>query len=108
MTSMEMAITIGAIVLGTMCTRLISFFVFPNDRKVPKFVAFLSKAFPIAVIGMLVVYALKDTVILAYPHGLPELISVVATTIVHLWRRSMMLSIGGGTVLYMILVQAVF
>mgnify|MGYP002738429108 FL=1 len=57
---------------------------------------------------MLVVYALKDTVILAYPHGLPELISVVATTIVHLWRRSMMLSIGGGSVLYLILVQAVF
>ena len=41
MTSMEMAITIGAIVLGTMCTRLLSFFVFPNDRKVPNFVAFL-------------------------------------------------------------------
>ena len=57
---------------------------------------------------MLVVYCLKNVSILTGSHGIPELIAIVVTAGLHLWKRSMLLSIAGGTVCYMILVQMIF
>ena len=61
-----------------------------------------------AIIGMLVVYCLKDVSPLTAPFGLPELLAAVAIVAVHLWKRNTLLSIGGGTLFYMFLVQCVF
>jgi branched-subunit amino acid transport protein AzlD len=61
-----------------------------------------------AIIGMLVVYCLKNTKILEAPYGIPELISVVTVAVLHIWKRNNLLSIGVGTVLYMVLIQTVF
>ncbi len=58
--------------------------------------------------GMLVVYTFKDTIVLSYPYGIPELIALLVTVGIHIWKRNMFMSIGAGTVAYMILVQAVF
>ena len=63
---------------------------------------------PPAVIGMLVVYCLGSTQVVAYPYGLPELIACLVVIGLHAWRRNVLLSVGAGTVLYMILVQMVF
>ena len=63
---------------------------------------------PYAVIGMLVVYCLKNVTLLSWPHGLPELLACAATAVLHLWKHNNLISIGGGTVIYMILVQQVF
>ena len=59
-------------------------------------------------IGLLVVYSLKDVSILSGSHGIPELISIVLVIVLHVWKRQMLLSIAGGTVCYMLLVQLVF
>ena len=108
MTSTEMVITVAIVVAGTLLTRFGAFLVFPQGKKAPDFVLFLGKALPAAVMGMLVVYTFKDTIVLSYPYGIPELIALLVTVGMHLWKRNMFMSIGAGTVVYMILIQAVF
>ena len=71
-------------------------------------ILYLGKVLPCAVMGMLVVYCLKDVAFLQAPFGLPELIGIVVVALLHLWKRNSLLSIGVGTVAYMLLVQFVF
>ena len=108
MTSTEMVITVAIVVASTLLTRFGAFLVFPPGKKAPDFVLFLGKALPAAVMGMLVVYTFKDTIVLSYPYGIPELIALLVTVGMHLWKRNMFMSIGAGTVVYMILIQVVF
>ena len=91
----------------TVLLRFLPFLVFGN-RETPKFITYLGRVLPFAVMGMLCVYCLKGTNLLSFPHGLPELISVAAVVLLHLWRRNTLLSIICGTVCYMLLVQLVF
>lgn len=93
---------------GTMLTRFLPFMLFLPKRPLPKYIRYLGQALPAAIFGMLVVYCLKDVNIFAGGHGVPELISIALTAALHLRKRSMLLSIAGGTVLYMLLVQLVF
>lgn len=104
----EQMITIAICVLGTMATRFLPFFVFSSKRPTPKYIQYLGKALPAAIFGMLVVYCLKNVNILSGSYGIAELLSIGVTAALHLWRRKMLLSIGGGTVCYMLLVQLVF
>ena len=108
MTSFEMVMTVAIVVAATLLTRFSAFLIFPPGKKVPDFVQYLGKALPAAVMGMLVVYTFKDTIVLSYPYGIPELIALLVTVGMHLWKRNMFMSIGAGTVVYMILIQAVF
>ena len=108
MTLEQQVITIGLCVLGTMATRFLPFLVFSSRKTTPEYVRYLGKALPSAVFAMLVVYCLKDVQFTRGSHGLPELISIGAVVVLHCWRRQMMLSIAGGTVCYMLPVQAVF
>lgn len=71
-------------------------------------VQYLGKVLPPAVIGMLVVYCFKSMRLTAFPFGLPELIAGAVVVLLHIWKRNNLLSIGVGTVLYMVLVQTVF
>ena len=103
-----MVITVAIVVAGTLLTRFGAFLVFPQGKKAPDFVLFLGKALPTAVMGMLVVYTFKETVVLSYPYGVPELIALLVTVGLHLWKRNMLVSIAAGTVIYMILIQVVF
>lgn len=93
---------------ATLITRFLPFILFPAGRKTPKYVTYLGTTLPYATIGLLVVYCLKSVDVLAYPHALPEIISVVAIVILHVWKGNSLLSIGVGTVIYMALVQGVF
>lgn len=104
----EQIITIVVIVLGTMLTRFLPFLVFPAGKPTPKYIQYLGKALPGAVFALLVVYCLKNVNIFTGSHGLPELISIALVVALHLWKRQMLLSIAGGTVCYMLLVQFVF
>ena len=108
MTLLEQLLTVGVIALGTVLTRFLPFLVFPANRPTPKAIAYLGRVLPPAVFGMLIIYCLKDVSLLSAPHGIPEAIAIVAVILLHLWRHQMLLSIAGGTVLYMILVQCVF
>ena len=108
MTFYKKIITIALCVIATAITRFLPFFVFSEKRAMPKYIKYLGNALPSAIFGMLVVYCLKDVKLLSSPYGLPEAIAIVATTLFHLWKRNMLVSIGIGTVLYMLLIQFVF
>ncbi len=108
MTLWQQVVTIGVCVLATMLTRFLPFLVFSGKRPTPKYIQYLGKALPTAVFGMLVVYCLKNVSILTGSHGIPELIAIAVTVGIHLWKRKMLLSVAGGTVCYMLLVQLVF
>lgn len=101
-------IIIAAVAITTFATRAASFLVFPKDREVPPTVKYIGTILPPAVIGMLVVYCLRSTQVFAYPYGVPELIACLAVIGLHAWRRNVLLSVGAGTILYMVLVQMVF
>lgn len=79
-----------------------------RGRKTPKYVQYLGTVLPAGVFGLLVVYCLKNVSIVNSSHGLPELIGIIVTTVLHVWKRQMLLSIAGGTITYMVLVQTVF
>ncbi len=101
-------IMIAVIAIATFATRAASFLIFPKGKEIPPTVEFIGKVLPPAIIGMLVVYCLKTTSVLAYPYGMPELIAGLTVIGLHLWKRNIFLSIGAGTILYMVLIQFVF
>lgn len=108
MTLTQQIITIAMVAGGTMLTRFLPFLLFPAEKPVPKFVRYLGKVLPAAVFGLLVVYCLKDVSFVSGSCGISEGIAIGVVVGLHLWKRNMLLSIAGGTVCYMLLVQLVF
>lgn len=108
MTTGQAVITIAAVVLGTMVTRFLPFLLFPANKPTPKYILYLGKVLPFAVIGMLVVYCFKSMDITARPFGIPEAAASIVVIILHKWKKNMLISIAGGTICYMLLVQLVF
>ena len=90
-----------------MLTRFVPFLLF-SGKKTPRFIQYLGQALPGAIFGMLVVYCLKGVNPMVYSHGLPEALAILVTVALHLWKRQMLVSIAGGTVCYMLLLQLVF
>ena len=101
-------VIISMVALATQITRWTPFLVFSGGRKLPRVVEDLGRLLPPAMMGLLVVYSLRNTDLLTGSHGLPEAIAVAVTAGLHLWRRSTLLSILAGTAVYMLLVQLVF
>ena len=108
MTLSQQVITIAMVSLGTMITRFLPFIVFPAGKETPKYVRYLGKVLPAAVFGMLVIYSLKDISLFTGSHGIPEMISILLVIGLHFWKRQMLLSIAGGTICYMLLIQFIF
>lgn len=108
MTLTQQIITVALCALGTMITRFLPFIVFRSDKPTPKYIQYIGNALPSAIFGMLVIYCLKDVSLLGGSHGIPEAIAIVAVIALHLRKKNMLLSIAGGTVCYMLLVQFVF
>lgn len=92
----------------TAALRALPFLLFPAGKETPPLIRYLSGVLPSAVMGMLVVYCLKTVSITKAPHGLPEFLAIAAVVLVHRWKHNTLLSILGGTLLYMALVQVVF
>ncbi|HJA80441.1 MAG TPA: branched-chain amino acid transporter permease [Candidatus Mediterraneibacter intestinipullorum] len=108
MTLTQQIITVAMVVLATMLTRFLPFLIFPAGRPTPKYIQYLGKALPPAVFGLLIIYCLKNVSLFTGSRGVPELIAIVLVIVLHLWKRQMLLSIAGGTICYMLLVQFVF
>lgn len=108
MTLSQQIITVLVVVLGTMITRFLPFLIFPGGKPTPKYIQYLGTVLPSAVFGLLIIYCLKDTSIFTGNHGIPELISILLVITLHRWKRQMLLSIAGGTICYMLLIQFVF
>lgn len=92
----------------TFATRVVPFLIFPKGKEIPDVVRYLGKVLTPAVIGMLVVYCLRSAPVVEAPHGIPEGVAVLVTAVLHVWKRNNLLSIGVGTVLYMVLIQMFF
>ena len=105
-TASHPAILVAVMSLVTILLRFLPFLVF--RKKVPPCITYLGRVLPPAIIGMLVIYCLKDTVITSAPFGLPELIAGVMVVLLQAWKRNALLSILCGTVVYMLLIQLVF
>lgn len=101
-------LTAAALAAGIMATRFIPFLLFSRKTTLPAWILYLGGALPHASMAMILVYCLKAVTPLQYSHGAPEAIALVVTAGLHLWRKNVLLSIVGGTALYMILVQRVF
>lgn len=108
MTLTQQLITIAMIVLGTTLTRYLPFMLFPAGKQTPPYVRYLGKVLPSAVFGLLVIYCLRNVNVLGGTYGIPELLAITLVIVLHLWKRQMLLSIAGGTIFYMILVQTLF
>ena len=104
MTATQQIITIALMALVTVLTRALPFMLFPPGHQTPAYVNYLGRVLPLAVFGMLVVYCLKDVQWLSGSHGVPELIGIAATILIHLWKRQMLWSIAGGTLIYMLII----
>ncbi|WP_394527536.1 branched-chain amino acid transporter permease [Lacrimispora sp. JR3] len=104
----QQILTIAVVVLGTMITRFLPFLLFPENKPTPDYVQYLGRVLPAAVLGLLVIYGLKDVSVFTGNRGIPELIGVITVGLLHLWKKQMLLSIAAGTIVYMVLVQFVF
>ena len=103
---MNAAVLVAVMSLVTILLRFLPFLIF--RKQTPAYITYLGRVLPPAIIGMLVVYCLKDITLTAHPHGLPELIAAVCVVGLQVWRRNALISILSGTVVYMLLIQTVF
>ena len=108
MTPMRAAAAIAVMALVTFLTRALPFLLFGRGGNPPRIILYLGQYLPPAVIAMLIVYCLRNMSFSAPAGWAPAVIASVAVTVVHVWKRNNMLSIVGGTLLYMALVQCVF
>ena len=103
---MNAAVLVAVMALVTILLRFLPFLIF--RKQTPAYITYLGKVLPPAIIGMLVIYCLKDITLAVRHHGLPELIAAVCVVGLQVWRRNALISILSGTVVYMLLIQTVF
>lgn len=126
LTPLQAILSILVMALVTFLTRALPFLLFDRGESPPKLVLYLGRVLPPAVIAMLIVYCLRNPVLTMAPEltanmsniwaavvsffvgWAPQLISGAVVVLLHLWKKNDLLSIFGGTILYMILVQVVF
>lgn len=107
-TNNQLFLFFGLVSLATIFTRALPFILFPENKKIPKYINYLSDVLPYTIIGMLVIYCLKDISFKLHPYAIPEIISIATIIFLHLWKKNTLLSIGIGSALYIILIQYIF
>ena len=108
MDKLHSILIVAVVALVTIFLRFLPFLIFGESRKTPAIITYLGARLPFAIMGMLVVYCLKDVTLTAVPFGIPEFLGCAVVALLHIWKRSTLLSIGVGTIVYMLLVQLVF
>ena len=109
MTTLQMGITMAMCTAATMLTRFLPFLIFSSkDQQPPEVVRYLGRVLPAAIFGMLIVYCLKGVSLTSGSHGIPEAIAIGVTVALHKWKHQTLVSIAGGTLCYVLLVQMVF
>ena len=103
--NLHAALLVAVMAAVTILLRFLPFLIFREGRKIPAYVSYLGNVLPQAIIGMLVIYCLKDVTLTQAPYGLPELLAGAAVAGLQIWRRSSLVSILSGTVIYMVLIR---
>lgn len=106
-TETYLLISIAIMALVTVVLRFLPFLVF-KGRNTPKWITYLGKVLPFAIMGMLVVFCLKNVSFVSYPYGIPEILSCIVAAVIHIWKKNTLLSIVCSTACYMVLVQFIF
>jgi branched-subunit amino acid transport protein AzlD len=99
---------VAAASIGTFVTRAVPFFLFGGKKGMPSSIQYLGDVLPPAIIAILIIYCLKNLIPVHFPKGCAELISIAGVAILHMWKRNVLLSVAGGTILYMLLIRLVF
>lgn len=108
MTVTQQILTIMIVALGTMTTRFLPFLIFRPGKPTPAYIKTLGRILPSAALSMLAVYGFKDVSFTSGSHGLPEMIALICIILLHRLKKNMLLSVAGGTICYMLLIQYVF
>lgn len=108
MPNLHSALLIAVIATVTVVLRFLPFIIFGGKRQTPPFITYLGKVLPFAIIGMLVIYCLRNISFSSFPFGIPELIASAIVVLLNLLKRNTLISIIGGTACYMLLVQLAF
>ena len=108
MINIHSILLIAVVSVVTMLLRFLPLWIFGNGQKTPEVIQYLGKVLPYAIMGMLVVYCLKDISFADVGGFLPQLIACAVVAVLYVWRKNTLLSIVCGTVCYMLLVQLVF
>jgi len=108
MNKLHAAAIIAVVALVTAGLRFLPFLIFGESKSTPPLVSYLGRVLPYAIMGMLVIYCLKDVSLFSGSFGIPEALGCIVVVLLHIWKRNTLLSIGAGTVCYMLLVQLVF
>ena len=106
MIDMRAAALIAVCAAVTILLRFLPFLIFGGKKEIPGYITYLSGVLPYAIMGMLVVYCLRNVDLFAEIHGIPEILASAAVVGLHVWKRNTLLSIAVGTVFYLFLVQA--
>lgn len=106
MTTTQAVLMIGLAALATQITRWTPFLLF--RKRTPELIRYLGALLPSAIWGMLVVYCFKSGPLVEGSNGIPEVIAGAVTLGLQIWRKNMAVSIAGGTLCYMALVQFIF
>lgn len=108
LTPVQSLIIMVMIALGAQISRFLPFLAFSGKKELPEFVKYLGRVLPPALMGLIVVYCFKNTEILTGNHGIPELIASLVVILTFKWKENLLISVGGGTAVYMLLLQFVF
>ena len=103
---MYSAVLVAVMAACTILLRALPFIVFRNNT--PGYIMYLGEVLPPALIGMLVIYCLREVSFIAAPFGIPEMIAAFVVAALQVWKRNSVVSILSGTIVYMILVQTMF
>ena len=108
MDTLHSILIVAVVALVTVLLRFLPFWIFGENRRTPPIITYLGARLPFAIMGMLVIYCLKDVELTAAPFGMAEFLGCALVALLHVWKRNTLLSIGLGTLAYMLLVQLVF
>lgn len=108
MSNTQLVLMIAVAGACTFATRLFPFALFGGKKEVPKFIKYLGAVLPVAILGILIVYCLRDFEKGSINYILPQIIAVALTAGIHLWKKNTLLSIAVGTIGYMLLIHFVF
>lgn len=108
LTNSQTIIIILVAALATMTSRFLPFILFRGNGKTHPYITYLGQVLPYSAIGLLVIYCFRNVNFTVYPYGIPEAIALISMIILHYLRENTLLSIGAGTIIYMLLVQRIF
>ena len=102
---MTAIILIASMAVTTIALRFLPFLAF--GKNTPRYISYLGKVLPQAIIALLVVYCLKDVSVTTRPYGIPELVAGASVVAMQAWKRNAVLSILLGTAIYMIAIRII-